>query len=180
MASYYRERDIEELYRFERKERDVRPVFKNENLIVEAEPKKVKVISRRAMPRLEDEEIEPLKLMAPKVIGNLFDRVGFLRERINEVASSMKFRETLHKDMVAEIDVDIQEKMSMESRVADIDEKRNLKLDISVLRKEKRSEGVRFWKDLMELRTELRELLEQYQTESKIAKIFGSGIEKEE
>ncbi len=84
----------------------------------------------------------------------------------------MKERERLHKEIMSEIDIDIREKETMENRVADLDEKRNLRLDMSVLRKEKRTENLLFWKDLTELRIELRELMEQFQTESKIVNIF--------
>jgi hypothetical protein len=37
---------------------------------------------------------------------------------------------------------------------------------------EKRRENVQFWRDMVQLTTELRELLEEYQMESKIADLF--------
>jgi len=56
--------------------------------------------------------------------------------------------------------------------LSDIDDIRDFKLDISTLRMEKRRENVQFWRDLVQLTTELRELMEEYKTESKIANLF--------
>ncbi len=123
-------------------------------------------------PRLEDEKIEPLKLVSSEVIGTLFDRVKFLEERIGEIDKNISLRSRLHDDIIIEVDIDIKEKESLMTMVSDINEKRNFKVDISVLRKEKRHEAVQFWKDVLELRSELRELQEQYQVESKIAALF--------
>jgi len=134
--------------------------------------KEVRTVSKQALPRLEEGTIEPLRRISPKIIGGLFDRVEFLKERINEVMGTVKERERLHKTIIDEIEKDIMEKETMGAKAMDLDEKRSIKLDISVLRKEKRGESILFWKDLTELRSELRELLEQYQTESKIVDIF--------
>lgn len=142
------------------------------------EPKvkeKVKEVTKRAASqslRLEDEVIEPLNRLSPEVIGTLFDRLKFLGERIDEINDNVKIREELHNSTVREIDRDVLEKETLGQRTNDMDETRNLKMDISVLRKEKRHENVQFWKDLFELKTELRELLEKYQTEKKIVEIF--------
>jgi hypothetical protein len=133
---------------------------------------KVRAVSRQALPKLEEEEIEPLKRLSPEVVGSLFDRARFLKERIDETRSAMDLREKIHNDIMSDIDSDIEEKDRMESQLTNLDDKRNIKMDISILRREKRAENVRFWKDIFELRTELRELLENYQTETKILKIF--------
>ncbi len=130
------------------------------------------VFSREAMPRVEENRLESLKRMTPLVIGDLFDRVKFLEQRIDELKQLMGTRETIHNEMVNDIDDDIIEKRQMVGVVSDLHERRNLKLDISILRKEKRHENVQFWKDLLELTTELRTLTEQYETESKIVSIF--------
>jgi len=53
-----------------------------------------------------------------------------------------------------------------------VEEKRNFKLDISILRRDKRFELLQFWRDVMELRTELRELMEQIETERNIVGLF--------
>lgn len=133
---------------------------------------KVRVVSKQAIPRLDEEELEPLKRASPEITGSLFDRVTFLRERIDETKEAMELRESIHNDIITDIDSDIEEKSRIENQLSNMDEKRNIKMDISILRREKRSENVRFWKDIFELRTELRELLENYQTETKILKIF--------
>ncbi|UCD07343.1 MAG: hypothetical protein JSW41_06010 [Candidatus Aenigmatarchaeota archaeon] len=132
----------------------------------------VRVVAKQAIPRLDEEPIEPLKRASPDITGNLFDRVSFLRERVDETKKAMELRESIHNDIIADIDSDIEEKGRIENQLTNMDEKRNIKMDISILRREKRSENVRFWKDIFELRTELRELLENYQTETKIVKIF--------
>ncbi len=132
----------------------------------------VKVRSRAMLPRAEEEPIESLQRVSPQIIGGLFDRLQFLEQRITELQDAMKTRNELNKQMIAEIDKDVDEKNAMIRSISDMDEKRNLKLDISVLRREKRREYVQFWRDLLELRTELRELMEEHQMESKIAAMF--------
>jgi hypothetical protein len=74
--------------------------------------------------------------------------------------------------MLVEIDEDIKDKKSMLGQAVDMDERRNIMLDISLLRREKRNEQVRFWKDMYELNAELRELMERLEVESKIVGMF--------
>ncbi len=139
------------------------------------EKQKEKLVTSRThsmMPRSEEEPIESLKRVSPEIIGGLFDRLQFLEQRIDELQTSMKTREQLHTQMLAEIDKDVEEKQAMIRSISDMDEQRNLKLDISVLRREKRREYVQYWRDVLELRTELRELMEEFQVESKIADLF--------
>ncbi|MCX6814821.1 MAG: hypothetical protein NTY20_04200 [Candidatus Aenigmarchaeota archaeon] len=138
--------------------------------------KEKKVVSKVATRGLDEEPIEALERETPNVIGSLFDRIEFLKQRIEETNSALDLRKTINKEITSDIQVDIKEKEEIERRLVDIDDKRNFRMDISMLRKEMRAEKVRFWKDILELRTELRELLEQYQTESKIVGIF-KGIE---
>ncbi len=126
----------------------------------------------QALPRMSEEPIKPLKRSTPEIFGTLFDKIDFLRERITETKGMLDARKQLHADVIAEVDRDIAEKSEIESRLADINEKRNFKLDISILRKEKRAESLQFWRDVLELRTELREILEQYSMERKISNIF--------
>ena len=121
---------------------------------------------------LLEQELQPLRKVSPKVIGNLFDRVDFLRTRITETQSALDTRKRLHDELVKEIDTDINDKKALLAGLSDIDDIRDFKLDISTLRMEKRRENVQFWRDLVELTTELRELMEEYQTESKIANLF--------
>ena len=74
--------------------------------------------------------------------------------------------------MVKEIEKDISEKEMLCSGISDMDEKRNFKLDISILRREKRTEIAQFWKDNFELNQELMKLLEELEIESKIVSLF--------
>ena len=137
-----------------------------------------KVFSRTATPALMEDDIEPLERETPVIVGSLFDRIVFLRERIDEINRMMELRKGIHEKMTGEIEADVKEKESIEKRMTDMTDKRNFKMDISALRKECRTETVRFWKDMLELKSELQELLEQYKTESKIVDIF-KGIEKD-
>jgi hypothetical protein len=141
--------------------------------------KVIRIVDHQAMPRMAEDEIEPLKIISSNVVGNIFDRVIFLEERIAEIRKNVATREKLHNAMIEEIEKDIEEKTAMVSLLSDPNERRNLKLDISVLRKEKRHEDVQFWKDLMELNTELKTLMEEYEAERKIASIFENIKEKE-
>jgi len=133
---------------------------------------KVKVKTIQTMPRMEDEDIEKLRIISPKIIGSLFDRVKFLKERIEESQSTMQARTDIHNAMINEISEDIREKHSMLGKAMSLDEQRAIKLDMSVLRKEKRKEIVQYWRDMFDLRTELKELLEQFQNEQKLADLF--------
>jgi len=127
---------------------------------------------RESMPGMEKEADEPLKLAGSRVIGNLFDRIDFLRQRIDEMNCAIETRKNLHEEIIAEIDADIEDKTRSLSTLTDTDDIRDFKLDISLLRAEKRKENLKFWKDLLELRSELRKLKEEYETEGKIAELF--------
>ncbi len=135
-------------------------------------PREVKIERTTIHKMLREHEFEPIKRVSPKIIGNLFDRVEFLRVRIEETKNALDTRKRLHEELVSEVDADIRDKQSTLSGLSDVDDVRDFKLDISTLRMEKRRECVQFWKDVLELTTELRELLEQYETESKIANLF--------
>lgn len=129
-------------------------------------------ISRQSMPRMENEDFNSLKIKSEKVVGNLFDRVRFLETRIKEIEESISIRKKLHEQIVSEIESEIEDKERLADALSDVNERRNLKLDVSVLRKEKRHELVQFWKDITELTIELRQLKEEYETERKIAELF--------
>jgi hypothetical protein len=166
---YTSDEEEEDVYRTERPDVGV----KEPHVVSEKEflVKEVKVPAKQAIPRPED-EIEGIKRITPELVGGLFERVRFLEERIAEDKAAMEERKSLHEAMVKEIDEDIAEKKDIESRLTDIDEKRNFKLDISLLRRDKRNEMVRFWKDMLELRTELKELTERHEVESRVTRIF--------
>ncbi|HLD39392.1 MAG TPA: hypothetical protein VJB05_03710 [archaeon] len=134
-----------------------------------------KVISSRMIQRVEDDKIKPLRLMSEEVIGGIFNRVIFLKKRIEELNANILLRNKVHDSILVEIEKDIEDRMMFLQAISDINEKRNLKLDISVLRKERRNESVQFWRDLVELSTEMRKLEEEYEIETKIAEIFNNG-----
>ncbi len=127
---------------------------------------------RKALPQMEQPPLEPLKRLKPQVIGSLFDRLKFLGERIEENNKNIQTREKIHQEIVADIDADVREKEEIMARSTDLDDRRNIKLDISVLRREKRAEAVQYWKDVVELKTELKELMEMQFTEKKIVEMF--------
>ncbi len=134
---------------------------------------------RQTMPHSENDKIDKLKLKGSKVIGSIFDRVKFLERRITELSDSLALRKRLHEDIVTNIEKDIEDKNDMLSFISDQNEKRNLKMDVSILRKEKRHEQLQFWKDTTELMTELQDVTEQFETEKKITSIFGDIDENE-
>jgi len=173
----YRARDIEELYELHA-DREERAIVQEKPLPGERVVREV-IVRREAPAHLQEEPIKPLKLMGGEVLGSIFDRVEFLRKRIEEINEALSVRDQMHREMVVDIDKDIKEKEEFANRAVEITEKRNLKLDVSVLRKEKRSENVQFWRDITELRTELRQLLEKYETESKIVNIFRQPVRNE-
>lgn len=169
--------DLEEEYKA--KDLDSETLISDTDNLILTETEKEIHVKRRAMPRMEDLRVEPLNRATPEIIGTLFDRVKFLEQRIDEMQAMMETRKILHEQVVAEIDADIAEKSQMESRLTDIDEKRNFKLDISILRKEKRHEQLQFWRDNLELKTELRTLMEEFETESRIVGLFSDGDKNE-
>ena len=141
--------------------------------------KEEKVISSRLVQRVDEDKIKPLRLISSDVIGGIFDRVDFLKKRIDELRANVELRGNVHDNILIEIEKDIEDRMQFLQALSDVNERRNLKLDISVLRKERRNESVQFWRDLVELNTELRKLEEEFEIETKIAGIF-KGIEKQD
>jgi hypothetical protein len=172
---YDNKEDIEDIYEFKKDETLSDIAQFDKDLLPETEALEIRTREGIAMPRMEDQAIEVLKRKEPNVIGNIFDKVKFLGDRISELYQMLQGREIIHKGMVEEINEDIKEKDEMSAKTVDMTDRRNLKLDMSILRKEKRHENIQFWKDVVELRSELREVLEQYQTEKKITDLFREG-----
>lgn len=137
--------------------------------------KEEKVISSRLVPRVDNDTIKSLKLVSTEVIGGIFDRVIFLGKRIEELRENVALRKQIHEQIGKEIEKDIDDRMQFLQALSDPNERRNLKLDISVLRKERRNEDVQYWRDLVELNTELRKMEEEFEIETKIAGIFNNG-----
>lgn len=134
------------------------------------------VLVRDTMPGADAQGMSTLRIASGAVIGTIFDRVRFLQQRITELENSIALRHQINAQIVAEIDEDIADKDHMVSVLSDSHERRNLKLDISVLRKEKRHELVQFWKDVTELSIELRQRMEEHETEQKIASLFAGTL----
>ena len=149
-----------------------RPFISEPKIYEDKEKTTVKIVERKGMPHMNDNQPEPIRREALNILGSLFDRVDFIRERIGEIKGIIDERKKIHADIIKEIEKDISEKESMVLVITNQDDKRNLKLDISILRRDSRNEALQFWKDLLELQTELRELNEQYITESKILGLF--------
>ena len=168
---YFDTEDSEDLYDFKKRDSETE-VDKGEEVPSERTPERIKIVRREATPDIGTEGIKPLKRTVPNIMGSLFDRVDFLKERMEELRNMMETRKKLHEEMIGEINKDIEEKESMAMGIADIDQRRNIKLDVSLLRREKRHEMVQFWKDVTELQSELREVVEGFKTESKISDIF--------
>jgi len=57
---------------------------------------KIRIIEKQVVPKLDDEPVESLRRQTPEVTGNLFDRVKFLGERIDETKKAMDLREDIH------------------------------------------------------------------------------------
>ena len=149
----------EENYR-ELEEREPQQFIEKEEPYLEKEPKEkiVKVRERETMPRTEDEVITSLQRVSPIIIGNLFDRVRFLAERIAELKTAVEDRKRINKEIIAEINEDIVTRKEFLRTLAELSDKRDFMLDISLFAREKRKENVQFWRDLLEITTELREL----------------------
>lgn len=150
-----------------------RPIINIEKVIEEQPAEILTQIKRVTHPRLKEwQKPKSLNRKTPEVFGTLFDRLKFLENRAEELESMIEERTKLHTEVIKEIEKDIEDKEKTVSWLSDVEEKRNFKLDISILRRDKRFELLQFWRDVMELRTELRELMEQIETESKIVNIF--------
>ncbi len=161
---------------YEREEEESLPSSRSERIEYREKeietPRTIEVERRTIHKMITEKGLEPLRRVSPKVIGNLFDRVEFLKQRMIEIKNALDNRKTLHNDLIKEINEDIEDKQKILTKLADIDDIRDFKLDISTLRMEKRRENVQYWRDIFELSTELRELMEEYQMESKIASLF--------
>ncbi len=167
---YIEKKDFEDIYRIE--DRHERPIFEEEKEKEERKERVLKQIQRRALPRMEEAKLQTLDRKPSEVIGTIFDKVKFLKERIAELESMISERVEIHKAIIKDIDEDIGITNDLAAHSMDLDERRNLKLDMSILRKEKRHESVQFWHDIVELRAELREMVEKFQMETEISGLF--------
>jgi len=171
-AQYISTEQEEDIYS-DRITKEDRPIINIEKVIEDQPDEILTQVKRVTHPRLKEwKGPKSLNRDAPEVFGTLFDRLRFLEAREDELKEMMEERTRLHKDVIKEIEKDIEDKEKTVSWLSDVEEKRNFKLDISILRRDKRFELLQFWRDIMELKTELRELMEQIETERNIVNIF--------
>ena len=117
-------------------------------------------------------QLQPLKTIGSKVMGNVFDRVKFLRERIEETNNAIKERERINERFNQEIDSDIVTMETIITKISDREELREFKLNVSLLKMEKRKENTLFWRDVVELKNQLREFAEEFEIETKLSNLF--------
>lgn len=171
-AQYISTEQEEDIYS-DRLTKEDRPIINIEKVIEDQPAEMITQIKRVTHPRLKEwQKPKSLNRETPEVFGTLFDRLRFLEMREEELQEMIEERTMLHKDVIKEISMDIEDKEKTVSWLSDVEEKRNFKLDISILKRDKRFELLQFWRDVMELRTELREIMEQTETERKIVEIF--------
>ena len=140
--------------------------------IVEKERKKVLTLPSGL---LKEEESFSLEDIGSKIVGNIFDRVKFLRQRILELEEAIEARKEMNKKFNEEIEREIAELERILPTISDKEELREFKLNLMMLRMEKRKENTNFWKDIVALKKQLRGLLEEYEIESKLSRILGGG-----
>jgi len=117
------------------------------------------------------EEITSLRLKVQEVTGSLLERRDFLKERVKFLKEKLKERKELHEKIMEDIDKDIEEKENIMRKMSKPDEIRDISLDISSLRSQKRKEKLLFWKDICELENELQITQEELRIAEKLAKI---------
>lgn len=137
------------------------------------EKEKVKTISPIVFG--SEEEALDFESIGSKIVGNIFDRVKFLRQRIVELEEAIKERELMNKRFNEEVEREISELERILPSISSKDELREFKINLMMLRMEKRKENTNFWKDLVSLKKQLRELIEEYEIETKISRILGEG-----
>ncbi len=140
--------------------------------IIEKERKKVLTLPSGL---LKEEEGFSLEDIGSKIVGNIFDRVKFLKQRILELEEAIEARKEMNKRFNEEIEREIAELERILPTISDKEELREFKLNLMMLRMEKRKENTNFWKDIVALKKQLRELLEEYEIESKLSRILGGG-----
>ncbi len=145
---------------------------------IKAEKPKVQKVSipllQKMIKDMQAEENRKLPKIGAEVVGDIFDRIKFLKSRIEELERAIRMREEMNARFNQEIEKDIEELEKVLSTISDREEMREFKLNITLLRMEKRKENINFWKDIVELRSQLKELMEEYESEMKIANIFST------
>lgn len=119
-------------------------------------------------------DMMPLRKIGSDVVGSLFDRVKFLRERIVENKAFMEDRKRMNAQFNKDIDADIADMKKIIPTISDREELREFKINLNLLKMERRKENNLLWRDMVSLKTQLRELNEQLEVESKIAELFSN------
>jgi len=132
----------------------------------------VSPILKRLVTSEQPADMMPLRKIGSDVVGSLFDRVKFLRERIAENNAFMEDRKRMNERFNKDIDADIAEMGKIIPGISDREELRQFKINLNLLKMEKRKENNLFWRDMVSLKNQLRELNEQFEVESKIAELF--------
>lgn len=151
-----------------------RPLKADEEDEDEIAPDTIKILQKDTIPQEDIDELKILRCTGSLIIGNLFDRVKFIENRISELTMAINLRKQIHEEMIADIDADIRDKETLAVRCADFDDLRSVKLQISMLKQQKRRELLQHFHDTFELGAELRALKEEFHSEQKIASIFDS------
>lgn len=134
--------------------------------------KKEIIQKQRIVHKLDQKKLESLRLLASELVGNILERANFLNIRISEIDDGLNKREKIHTDSIREIESDIDEKIKILASASNKEDVRELQMDITTLKMEKRRENLGFWRDVLQLKRDLRELVEQYEIEMKIANLF--------
>ena len=155
-------------------EEEVESTFKRQELYEKEKEivKKEILQEQKRWTKIKEERLRSLRLLGFELIGNIFERVRFLELRIANIENSLKNRQEISEKAIKEITEDIDNKLSKISVTTDSDKIRDLQLDLTNLKMERRRETLLFLKDSVELQRELQQLREQHTIENKIAKLF--------
>ncbi|MBD3155778.1 MAG: hypothetical protein GF368_03930 [Candidatus Aenigmarchaeota archaeon] len=155
-------------------ERDLSSGFRRQELYEERERIVREVVTKqeKRWQKIKQERLRSLRLLGSELIGNIFERVKFLEARVDDIQAAMSLRQEINKRSIAEITRDIDEKESEIKTLSDPERIRDLQLDLTNLKMERRREKLLFWKDELELQRELHQLKEQLVIESKVADLF--------
>lgn len=150
------------------------PGFERQELYEERERIVREVVTKqeKRWQKIKQERLRSLRLLGGELIGNIFERVRFLETRISDLQLAAQARQTINKNSIDEITQDIDEKESQIKTLNDPERIRDLQLDLTNLKMERRRENLLFWKDRLEVQRELHQLKEQLAIESKVAELF--------
>ena len=129
-------------YRDEDLERITRDLARGRKVLTERqylefkEHLKREIIKKPSLRIAKKSSFQELRLIADEVIGNLFNRVEFLKTRINELESALVERQEIDQSQITEIASDVEEKKKKLLTLSNIDDIREFELDITNLKME--------------------------------------------